>query len=136
MAPLSATVMSAVPAERSGLASGMNSAVSRLSGVLAVAALGAVALASFSQALDIRAASLALPAPARAELLAQSSRFGAAQPPADLAGAQRTGAGEAIRNALVDAFRRVCAVSASLCFAGALVALVTLPARRIDSGRP
>jgi len=136
MAPLSATVLSAVPAARSGLASGMNSAVSRLSGVLAVAALGAIALASFSHALDARAASLALPAPARAELLAQSSRFGAAEPPADLAGAQRAEAEEAIRGALVDAFRRVCAVSASLCFAGALVALVTLPARRIDSGRP
>jgi len=139
MAPLSATVMAAVPAARSGLASGMNSAVSRLSGVLAVAVLGAVALASFSHALETRAGSLDLPEPARVALVAQAARFGAAQPPAGFTPAQQEWAASAIRGSLVDAFRRVCLVSAAFCAAGALIAGVTMPARRtlrIDCDHP
>lgn len=127
MAPLSATVMAAVPAERSGLASGINSTVSRLSGVLAVAVLGALSLAAFGRALESRAGSAGLPPAAQAELSGQSARFGAARPPAVLGGRQRESAEAAIRGALVDAFRGVCELSAILCGAGALVAAIWLP---------
>jgi EmrB/QacA subfamily drug resistance transporter len=120
MAPLSATMIAAVPAGRSGLASGINSTVSRLAGVLAVALLGAVALVSFSRALERRAAASDLQAPARAALRGQAARFGAAEPPAGLAGAERRGAEAAIRAALVEAFQEVCLLSAALCAAGAV----------------
>ncbi len=133
MAPLSATVLAAMPAERSGLASGINSTVSRLAGVMGVAVLGAVALASFGHALENRAAGLGLPVTARSELVRQSGRFGAARPPSGLGDEERGKAVATIREAQVDAFRQVCRLSAGLCLAGAAVAAICLSPRTRES---
>jgi EmrB/QacA subfamily drug resistance transporter len=129
MAPLSATVIAAVPAERSGLASGINSTVSRLAGVMGVAVLGAVALVSFGHALESRAGGLGLPVAVRTALRQESSRFGAARPPSGLGDDERRKAEAAIRGAQVDAFRQVCRLSAGLCLAGAAVAAISLSPR-------
>ena len=133
-APLSTTVMDSVPPERLGLASGINSTLSRLAGVLAIAAMGSVMMASFDGFLGSRAAGLHLPAAAAARLAGDSARLAEARVPAGLGRETSAAVNRAIRESFVDAFGVVALVAAGLSWIGAAVAARMLGAGAIAPG--
>ena len=66
VAPLTATVLADADESNAGIASGVNNAIARIAGLLAVAAVGAVVAAQFSASLDKPLARVALPPAGRA----------------------------------------------------------------------
>lgn len=77
VAPLTTTVMNAVPESESGLASGINNAVSRLAALLAVAVFDAVLITVFNHSLDQNLSQLALSPNIRAEVDASRPQLAA-----------------------------------------------------------
>ncbi len=65
MAPLTAAVLSDADESDAGIASGVNNAVARVAGLIAIAAIGAVITAQFTSTLDQRLAGIRLSAAAR-----------------------------------------------------------------------
>jgi EmrB/QacA subfamily drug resistance transporter len=125
VAPLTTTVMNSVAQARVGIASGVNNAVARTAGLLAIAVLGMVMLQSFNRALETRTAELNLPVNVLRSLEEQRNKLAAA----DLSGSEPTlrhAVKEAINWSFVDAFRRVMIVGAGLAAASAITALILL----------
>lgn len=124
VAPLTTAVMGSASVQYAGSASGINNAVSRTAGVLAVAIMGAIALLTFQNGLTTRTAALALPAEARAALQAEAEKLGEAQPPANLPAEDETAVAEAIQQSFITTFRLMNYIGAALAWISALLAAV------------
>jgi EmrB/QacA subfamily drug resistance transporter len=124
VAPLTTTVMNSVAQNRVGIASGINNAVARGAGLLAIAVLGIVMLHAFNHALDQRLSDGKLPPSAWQSLQTQRSKLAAAAVPEELDPSTQRMIGRAIAESFVDAFRFVMATGATLSVASAVVALI------------
>ena len=121
VAPLTTVVMGAIDVRHSGVASGVNNAVSRAAGLIAVAALGLVMTASFGRALDTRLARSDVGAEVAAALAGQHERWAAVE--VNTADADEQVVVElVIREAFVDGFRRVAWVASALSVLAAISA--------------
>ncbi len=134
--PLSATVMSSVDAKHSGLASGMNSALSRLASVFAVAVLGAAALLIFRRDVETRSLAVALTEPERAAFLLELLKLGNAKLPGTMSTANQTVLADLIRSSFLYAFRIVAVIAAGLAWLGAALSFFLLDRRPRPTGIP
>jgi len=126
VAPLTTTVMNAVKQNRAGVASGINNAVSRVAGLLAVAVLGIVMLHTFNAELDRRLQSLAITPEARQALDHERTKLAAAEIPKDVDANLRTELKQATDASFVAGFRRVATVCAALALLSAISSWVLI----------
>ncbi|MDP9455297.1 MAG: MFS transporter [Actinobacteria bacterium] len=126
IAPLTTTALNSVEGRHSGLASGVNNAVSRTAGLLAIPVLGILVFVAFSGGLDGRLEGLGLPAEARGQLEAQKVDLAAAEVPGGLSEEQAARVEEVVDESFVGAFRLIMLVSAGLAAASAVAAAVLI----------
>ena len=122
VAPLTAAVMGSAGVSAVGAASGINNAVARIAGVLALAILGALALVLFAGALERHTAALPLSGPARAALQRSAAQLGGADVPPEVGIEQTAAVRLALRQAFVDMFRVVLLICAALAWVSAAMA--------------
>jgi EmrB/QacA subfamily drug resistance transporter len=129
VAPLTATVLSDASESDAGIASGVNNAVARVAGLIAIAAIGGVISTDFKSKLDQHLAGIKLSAAARAAVAHARTETLARVDPAHV-GAQ---VAHAVQSASVEAFHLGIGISAALVALGGLLGLVGIqnPRRQV-----
>ncbi len=124
--PLTTTVMTSVADRYAGAASGINNAVSRMAGLLAVGIFGLVMLNAFTRALTDEMSTAGLPQAEGEAILAQRTQLAAIEPPPSLDETHIETAREAVDGSFVTGFRVVALASAGLAVGAALIAGLTV----------
>jgi EmrB/QacA subfamily drug resistance transporter len=140
IAPLTTTALNSVEGRHSGLASGVNNAVSRTASLIAIPVLGIFVFVVFSASLDAQVATLDLSQGAHQQLEAQKANLGAAQVPEGL-GDETAAVQRAIRESFVAGFRVAMFVAVGLALASAVAAGIMIegkeqPVRSEEASRP
>ena len=117
VAPLTTTVMGAVPTHLAGTASGINNAVSRVASLFAIAVLGIVMLSIFSGNLTSALAASELPSEAQQQIESRRTDLAAIQPPENLDEQQVEAANQIVDESFLAGFRLVMYVAAGLAVA-------------------
>ncbi|GAC1570954.1 MAG: MFS transporter [Candidatus Elarobacter sp.] len=133
VAPLTTAVFDAVGTEKSGVASGVNNAVARSAGLLAVAALGIVLASVFNRGFDARIARHHLSPQTTQIVRGDRARLYAGTVPDDVPQSDRAAVGAAVREGYLAGFRALMLVCAGICVLAALLAFVAIPGRRRDA---
>ena len=125
VAPLTMTVLNAVDRDEQGTASGINNAVARIAGLLAIAVLGIAAASPFARELDRRLDAAGVSAETRAFLEPQRAKLGAMEPPAAAGEKEKRAVEGAIAAGLDAAFRRISWICVALSVAAAVCGAAT-----------
>ena len=131
VAPLTNTVLGSVPQHNAGVASGANNAISRVAGLLAIAAVGAVVAAQFGSVLDDELAGRSLSAEQQAAVTEVKQRPLSGGVPGE------PSLDEPVEEASVHAYRVGLGVGGGLTMLGGVISLIWIvnPKRRQEPQR-
>jgi hypothetical protein len=122
VAPLTATVMRAVGPSHAGVASGINNAVARTAGLLAIAVMGLVLTATFNRTLDRELLALDLSSAQQRAVNDERPKLLGADLPAEVLGSKVAPVRRAIEVSFVRGFRAVMWSASVLALLGGLAA--------------
>jgi MFS family permease len=124
VAPLTATVLGAVDEKHAGVASGVNNAIARVAGLLAIAVLGAFVSSQFSSVVDDRLGDRPLSPQANVAVAEAKDRSITTEPANRVPAAERPVVRAALEDASESAFRVGLGIGALLVLTGGVVSLV------------
>ena len=127
VAPLTTVVMNSVGEDRVGAASGINNAVARVAGVLAIAVLGVVMVNAFSFRLNRRLVELSPPAAVVETIRSNEIKLAGLPIPADVSPDVRSAIQKSVADAFVFGFRIVAVICAGLAMASSATAWILIP---------
>jgi hypothetical protein len=133
VAPLTTAVLGAVGSERAGIASGVNNAVARLAGLLAIAVLGIVMVGVFSGSLEGHLAVLNVSPGVRQQIDAQRTKLAGISIPAGVSPDQAASIESAIDDSFVSGFRVVMLTAAVLAVMSAFSAALLIEGKKGSS---
>jgi EmrB/QacA subfamily drug resistance transporter len=136
VAPLTTSVMGAVEQNHAGAASGINNAVARVAGLLAIAVFGIVMVQAFAARLDHELSVLGVSQQAHDEMQSNRTRLAGIDIPRDLDPKQAQEVKADVADSFVFAFRVVAYSCALLAVASALVASLLIEGRSAASRQP
>ncbi len=124
VAPLTATVMGSVPDHSSGVASGVNNAMTRIANVFANAIFGALAVIFFLSALQKQISNINLNSKEKQIVTAQAVNLGNAKTPKNLNDTDKAIIEKAYHVSFIHVYQNIMRISACLAFAGALMTVI------------
>jgi MFS family permease len=122
VAPLTTTVMGAVEQRHAGIASGINNAVSRTAGLLAIAVFGIVAFSAFTSSLESHLATLHLSSGVQDLIEMQRIKLAGITIPRQVGSEEQAALQRAIDESFVSSFRLISLLGAALALVSALSA--------------
>lgn len=129
IAPLTKSALS-VPQKFSGVASGVNNAVSRIAALMAIAVLGAIMISVFTGHFTRAVRVSSLDSEEKIQMLSQATKLGGIVIPDAFGQIARIEAQRAVRESFVSGFRWVMGISAFLAFLSAVIAAVTIRSKK------
>jgi EmrB/QacA subfamily drug resistance transporter len=135
VAPLTTVVMNSVDQDRAGTASGINNAVARVAGVLAIAILGIVMVKLFSSSLSRSLTGQPLAPGILQYIRANEIKLAGLDLPSNIDVDTRALIRTSLSRAFVFGFRTVMLICAGLSLASAAIALTIIPTKEVDRAR-
>jgi EmrB/QacA subfamily drug resistance transporter len=135
VAPLTTTVMSSVGEEQAGVASGINNAVSRTAGLLAIAVFGVMMLHTFSATLAQRMNEIQVDERFKHEVYEQRVKLAGVELPPDVDPGTREQLKGAIADSFVFGFRVIMSTAAALALASAVSAWFFIRKSRVAKSK-
>ena len=130
VAPLTTSVMGSVDTQYVGTASGVNNAVSRTAGLLAIAVLGIVIVAVFCSSLLSHLALLQIPVETHNNIVAQQIKLVGIDIPTGLSSSTHAAIQQAISESFVAGFRVVMLIASGLALVSSLCSFLLIEGKK------